>query len=171
MASPATRAVERVANRLQRAQLWLAATALAIMMIVTVADVLLRYALNRPIRGSYELVEAMLVVFVFHGIAATFFNRSNIVIDLIDSFVGRSAVLWLARLSDIASIGGLLLLIWAMWGQADLAWQYGDRKLELGLPIWVLWGVALVGMAGAVIAAIGGASRDPVHHVSMGHDA
>ena len=46
----------------------------------------LRYLFNNPIRGSYDLVEAMLVIFVFHGMSTAFLQRRNIVIDLIDYF-------------------------------------------------------------------------------------
>ena len=56
------------------------------MMGVTLLDVFLRYVFNSPIRGSYDLVETMLVVFVFHGMSTAFLQRRNIVIDLIDSF-------------------------------------------------------------------------------------
>ena len=47
-------------ERLQRVQLRLASLALVVLMLVTVFDVLLRYLFNKPIRGSYDLVECML---------------------------------------------------------------------------------------------------------------
>ncbi len=140
-------------ERLRRAQLRLAAVALLVMMMTTVADVLLRYAFNRPIRGSYDLVESTLVVFVFHGIAAVFYSRQNIVIDLVDSVLGRRAVGVLIRLSDVLSIAALAILVWAMMTPARQAFDYGDRKLELGLPLSVLWAFALAGMAGTIVCA------------------
>ena len=73
-------------------QLWLAAIALIVMMCVTVLDVFLRYVFNSPVRGSYDLVEAMLVVFVFHGMSTAFLHRKNIIIDLIDSFASPRLV-------------------------------------------------------------------------------
>ena len=60
------------------------------MMVVTLADVFLRYVFNSPIRGAYELVEAMMVVFVFNGMSTAFLQRRNIVIDLIDTFAPRA---------------------------------------------------------------------------------
>jgi TRAP-type C4-dicarboxylate transport system permease small subunit len=140
--------------RLQRAQLRLAALALIVMMLVTVADVVLRYLFNRPIPGSYDLVESTLVVFVFHGLSAVFLSRQNIEIDLIDSLVGRRAVILLTKLSDLLSIFALGLLGWAMVTPALQAYLYGDRKPELGLPIYVLWIFALAGLAGAMLCAL-----------------
>lgn len=144
----------RLAERLQRAQLRLAAAALVIMMLVTILDVFLRYLFNSPVRGSYEIVEATLVVFVFHGLAAGFFRRANIVIDVIDHIVGPRLVNVLIRLSDILAVAVLVIFAWSMIGQAMQAYEYGDRKLELGLPIYLLWIVALAGMAGTIFCAL-----------------
>jgi TRAP-type C4-dicarboxylate transport system permease small subunit len=142
------------AGSLQRVQLWIAAAALVVLMTITVADVFLRYLFNRPIRGSYDSVEIMLLVFVFNGMAAAFFYRRNIVIDLIDSAVGERATALLIRVADILSVLGLGLLIWAMIGPAMQAYQYGDRKLELNLPIYILWLVSLLALTGTIFCAV-----------------
>jgi hypothetical protein len=47
------------------------------------------------------------------------------------------------------------LMLWAMISPALQAYDYGDRKLELGLPLWVVWLFALSGMAGTMVCAIG----------------
>lgn len=137
-----------VADRVQRAQLWVAVAALVVLMMVTVFDVFLRYLFNRPIRGSYDMVETMLLVFVFNGMAAAFFGRRHIVIDLIDSL----AVL--IRLADVLAVVCLGLLAWAMLLPAGQAYAYGDVKLELGLPVYVLWLIALVSLAGTIFCAL-----------------
>jgi TRAP-type C4-dicarboxylate transport system permease small subunit len=142
-----------VADRVQRAQLWVAVAALVALMLVTVFDVFLRYLFNRPIRGSYDLVETMLLVFVFNGMAAAFFGRRHIVIDLLDSLVGARATAVLIHLADVLAVVCLGLLAWAMLLPAGQAYAYGDVKLELGLPIYVLWVVALVSLAGAIFCA------------------
>jgi TRAP-type C4-dicarboxylate transport system permease small subunit len=144
----------KAADLLQRFQLWLAAGALVILMTVTVVDVFLRYLFNRPIRGSYDTVESMLLVFVFNGMAAAFFGRRNIVIDLLDSFVGPRATAVLIRIADALSVICLGLLAWAMLLPARQAYAYGDIKLELGLPIYILWIVALAGLAGTMFCAL-----------------
>jgi TRAP-type transport system small permease protein len=142
-------------ERLQRAQLRLAMGALVVMIGVTVADVCLRYLLGKPIYGAYDIVEACLIVFVFHGIATVFVNRRNIVIDLIDSVVGRRMTAALIAFSDALSVVLLSLLVWAMIAPAVQAFQYGDRKLELGLPVYILWIAALAGLLGTILCALG----------------
>jgi len=140
--------------RLERAQSRLAAAALIVMMGATVIDVVLRYALNRPLRMSYDLVESLLVVYVFHGMAGVFYRRRNIVIDLIDPLIGPRPVRALTAASHVLSVGCLLILAWAMTGPALQAFAYGDRKLELGLPLYVLWILALLGITGTILGAL-----------------
>ncbi|MBR0755252.1 TRAP transporter small permease [Bradyrhizobium jicamae] len=147
--------LERFSTRLKNAQVRLAMVALVIMMCSTCVDVALRFLFNSPIHGAYDIVEACLVVFVFHGMSASFFARKNIVIDIVDSVVSLRIERALIRLSDVVSIGLLALISWAMISPAFQAYDYGDRKLELGLQIWVLWVFAIVGLIGTLLCALG----------------
>ena len=142
-------------ERLRIVQLWLAAAALIFMMCVTVLDVFLRYVFNSPVRGSYDLVEAMLVVFVFNGMSTAFLHRRSITIDLVDTFASSRVVAALVRLSDVLSIVAVVLFTYAMIVPAMQSFAYGERKLELQLPIYWLWIAALAGMAGAILCAVG----------------
>jgi TRAP-type C4-dicarboxylate transport system permease small subunit len=155
-----------ILERLRVAQLRLASAALIIMMVVTLLDVFLRYVFNHPIRGSYDLVETMLVVFVFHGMSTGFLQRRNIVIDLVDSLAHRSIVHVLVRISDLLTILTLALFAYAMLKPAMQAYAYNDLKMELQIPVWYLWAAALLGMAGAILCACGRliVSTDTAHH-------
>jgi TRAP-type C4-dicarboxylate transport system permease small subunit len=142
-------------ERLRLAQLRLASLALILMMTVTLVDVFLRYVFNSPVRGSYDLVETMLAVFVFHGMSTAFLQRRHIVIDLIDSIVHRYIVVALIRISDVLTILAVVLFAYAMITPAMQSYNYNELKLELQIPIWYLWAIALIGMAGAILCAIG----------------
>ncbi len=148
-------------QRLKALELKISAVALIVMMMVTVADVFLRYVFNNPIRGSYDLVECSLCVFIFHGLAAGFLDRKNIVIDVIDHFVSGRQLSVLIRVADILSVACLLLVAWAMVTPALQAWSYGDRKIDLNFPIWILWVFAFAGMAITLLCAIGAALSRP----------
>jgi TRAP-type C4-dicarboxylate transport system permease small subunit len=147
---------------LQRVQLVLAACALIVMTLVTVFDVSLRYLFNRPIRGSYDLVECALVVFVFHGIAAVFLGRQNIVIDLVDHLAGARIRAALIRSADVVQLAVLTGLAWAMVSPAMQAYTFGDRKLELDLPVYVLWLFAGSGILGTIVCAAGALVSRPI---------
>lgn len=143
-----------VADWVQRGQLWIAASALVILMMVTVSDVVMRYAFNRPIRASLDTVEVTLMVFVFNGMAAAFFGRRNVVIDLLDGVFGPRMTGVLIRIADLLSVFCLALLIWAMLKPTMQAYQYGDAKMELPIQIYALWIVALASMVGTTFCAL-----------------
>jgi TRAP-type C4-dicarboxylate transport system permease small subunit len=142
-------------ERLRIAQLRLASVALIVMMGVTLLDVFLRYVFNSPVRGAYELVEAMMVVFVFHGMSTAFLQRRNIAIDLIDSVAPPAIVTALVRLSDVLAFVTLVLFAYAMITPAVQSYNYGEVKMELRVPIWYMWAAALLGITGAILCALG----------------
>lgn len=142
-----------IAVQLGRFQLWLAGISILAMMLVTVADVVMRYAFNNPVRGAYDFTEAMLVVFVFNSMAACFLARSNIVIDLIDGFISTGARRALMKFGDLISVALLIVFAYAAITPTLQAYDYGETKLQLALPLWVLWAVTLAGLAGSIICA------------------
>ena len=77
--------------------------------------------------------------------------------------VGSAIILF--GLTSVVAMGGgsitnavislcLGLLIWAMLLPASQAYQYGDTKMELPIPIYALWIVALLSMAGTMFCAL-----------------
>jgi TRAP-type C4-dicarboxylate transport system permease small subunit len=121
---------------------------------VTASDVFLKYVFSRPIIGAYDLVESLLPVVIFHGLPATLLRRQTIVIDLIDHFVDRGARRALIAISDAVVLVMLIVITWALVAPARQALDYGDRKIELGLPLAVIWGLVIAGMVGVVLAAM-----------------
>ena len=114
----------------------------------------MRYLFNRPIRASLDTVEVMLLVFVFNGMAAGFFGRRHVTIDLLDNVFGPRVTAVLIRTGDALSVLCLGLLFWAMLLPAGQAFQYGDTKMELPIPIYALWIVALLSIAGTIFCAL-----------------
>ncbi len=142
-----------VIRRIAALQLAIAMLALVVMGSVTVVDVFLKYVFGRPIAGAYDAVESLLPVVIFHGLPATLLRRQNIVIDLVDHLAGPGGTRLLVLAADVVMLAMLALIGWAMVTPALQALDYGDRKLELGLPLAAVWAVALLGMAGSVLVA------------------
>ena len=142
-----------IAGWTQRIQLWVSVVALVMLMMVTVLDVFMRYVFNNPIRASYDSVESLLLIFVFNSMAATFFGRRNVVIDIIDGFIPRGAVATFVRVADLLSVITLGLLMWAMVVPAMQSYAYAEIKQELGIPIFSLWFVAIASLIGTIFCA------------------
>jgi len=143
--------------RIVKATSFAAAIALIAMMLTTVADVTMATLFKRPIIGAYDMVETTLVFAVFLGIPATFLRNGNIVVDVVDFFVAKDTVRRLQQLALFLTLVFLVLLFWNMVTPALDAFKFGDKKQELGLPLWVLWLPLLIGVllsAVVVLAAL-----------------
>ena len=131
-----------------------AAIALVAMMLTTVADVAMAALFKRPIIGAYDMVETTLVFSVFLGIPATFLRNGNIVVDVVDFFVSGGAVRRLKQLAQILTLVFLVLLFCNMITPALDAYRFGEKKQELGMPLWVLWLPILLGVLMSAIAVL-----------------
>lgn len=131
---------------------WVAGAALAAMMLITVADVLLRAAMNRPIRGTLEIVELLLACTFFLALPASFLRDEHIVVDIVDGFAAK----WVPLLRRLAGMLGVLLMAvmaWQGWIAAKDTLVFNDVTSDLALPrIWY-WIPVLTGMMGACLAA------------------
>jgi TRAP-type C4-dicarboxylate transport system permease small subunit len=81
------------------------------LMLLTVADVVLRYVFNAPILGSYELTEMAMVVMAFLAIPYAAAKRVNVRVDLV---VGALPKRILARFDAVTCC--LSLIITAILG-------------------------------------------------------
>jgi TRAP-type transport system small permease protein len=128
------------------------------MMLLTVADVTLRAAVNAPLRGIYELVELLLAGVFFLALPAVFLRDEHIVVDVIDGVAPR----WtpaLRRAADALAVGLLVVMAWQGWLAARDTLAFGDVTAELGLPRILHWIPLLVGVVGAAAAALAMAVR------------
>ena len=131
---------------------WLAGISLAAMMLVTVADVVLRAVFNKPIRGTFEIVELLLACTFFLALPAAFLRDEHIVVDVIDGAAPRWVPL-LKRLSLALAVVLLAAMAWQGWIAARDAVAFHDVTSDLALPRLWYWIPVLAGMIGACVAA------------------
>jgi len=132
---------------------WLASAFLAAMMLLTVADVVLRAAFGRPLRGTYDLVELFVCATFFIALPAVFLRDDHIVVDSIDRYFPR-AVPWLKRIAGAVTVIMLALMVWQGGIAARDAWSFGDVTSDLSLPKILFWIPLLFGLAGGALAAL-----------------
>jgi len=131
---------------------WLAGIALAAMMLVTVADVVLRAVANLPIRGTFEIVELLLACTFFLALPASFLRDEHIVVDIVDGWAPRRVAL-LRRIAGVLGVVLMGLMAWQGWIAARDTLAFNDVTSDLALPrIWY-WVPVLAGMIGGAIAA------------------
>lgn len=121
--------------RPERALEMLAAALLFSMMVLTFVDVVLRYVFNAPIRGSFEVSEAMMAVLIFAGLPMVSRKGEHIAIDT----VVRLAPPFLRRVSALAVQMGcaaaLVGMAWLLWLKGSRFAAAGDVTQTLKLPI------------------------------------
>jgi TRAP-type C4-dicarboxylate transport system permease small subunit len=75
--------LEKITKTVSYILLVIASFALALMMFLTAADVLLRYLMNSPIPGAFELSEYMMAVLVPFAVAVCAQEKAHVVVDFI----------------------------------------------------------------------------------------
>ena len=96
------------------------------MMLLTVVDVVARYAFNRPLRGAFEVTELMLLVLIFAGVPLVSFADEHAVMDFIDRVLGPRAQRGLERLVQLVNAVFMFFLAWLVWLKANRIWGYRD---------------------------------------------
>ena len=129
--------------------------ALLVMTSWTIVDIVTRYALAKPLSGSIDLVESTLVLVVFLALPECFRRHEQITVDVLDHVVGERAVEFLRLIAAFATLMFLMLLGYTGIQPCLDAWQFGDRKPELPIPIFVLVGAIELGLAVSVAVLIG----------------
>jgi TRAP-type C4-dicarboxylate transport system permease small subunit len=127
---------------------------LVAMMLLTVADVVLRAAFNTPIRGVYELVELLLAGTFFVALPAVFLRDDHIVVNVIDDLAPR-LVPALKRVAAVLAVLVLAVLAWQGFIAAADSLLFNDMTAELGLPRGWHWTAVLVGLVASGLAALG----------------
>ena len=133
---------------------YLAAFFLATMMLVTVADVVLRASAGIAMRGQFELVELALAYTVFLALPAVFLRDAHLVVDVADQFVSARLRQVLDLGGAIASLAALAVMLWQMAPQALYMARFGDMTFDLQIPKLWYAAPALLGVACSAAAAL-----------------
>lgn len=146
--------ISRRAERLAKTLEHVASAALVVMMMVTVVDVLMRNAMNRPITGAIEMVQIAMIYLVSLAIPQTFLARHHVQVDVIDQMVRKRTLVWLDLLGEICGVALLGVMLWVMVHEARDAHDLGDTTADLFIPVIVLWAPLVIGTACSVAAVL-----------------
>jgi TRAP-type C4-dicarboxylate transport system permease small subunit len=130
-------ALQTIGKVLQRCELVLVAAgvlAAAGMMLLTSADALSRYLLNRPILGAYEITEKYLMVaLIFLGLSYAYRGGVFIRVTFLVDRLPRAARLVADHLAYLVTLACCLILLWASGQQAWRA--LGDTTTLTTIPL------------------------------------
>jgi TRAP-type C4-dicarboxylate transport system permease small subunit len=110
------------------------AALLMVMMLITVVDVVGRYAVKQPVPGAYELIELMLAVVIFMALPLVCLKDENITVTmLIEGFSTRVRQVH-AGVVSLVCAGVLAVVAWRLYAHAAQLASYGDVTMFLRLP-------------------------------------
>jgi len=135
------------------AVLGVAASALLFaMMLLTFADVVCRYLLNKPIRGAFELTELLLLVLIFAGLPLVSHADEHVTMDFIDHMLPAAPLRALERLVHAVCAAVMFFLTWQVWIKAGRIAAYGDTTdvLRIAVAPFVYFMVAMIALTGLV---------------------
>jgi TRAP-type C4-dicarboxylate transport system permease small subunit len=127
--------IDRVIASISRVMSGIAATAVILMMLLITVDVLLRYFLNRPIKGAHELIEFMMILAVFLGVAYVQYRKVNISISLLLDRLPQKAQAIISSLTYILSLGIICVITWTAFTYFRRLWDRGQCTTVLNVPI------------------------------------
>jgi TRAP-type C4-dicarboxylate transport system permease small subunit len=149
MSAPEQRNWERKAD----AVLGIAASALLMgMMLLTFADVVARYLLNRPIRGAFEVTELALLVLIFAGLPLVSHADEHVTMDFIDRLLPPAGQRALVRFMHGVCAAIMFFLTWQVWIKAGTISSYADTTdvLRISIGPFVYFMAAMIALTGLV---------------------
>jgi len=130
-----------------------AAIALLAMVLINVADVGMRSALNQPIFGTFEIVELLLAVVAFLVIPEAFLRENHITIELIDALLPPRGIDWFKVFGMGCTVAFLGLLVWAMVTPAADVVRFNEITFSLNIPKIYEYAPVILGLAYAAVCA------------------
>jgi len=134
MSQDAAQSPPRPANALLQALAWLSAVPVALIVVLTFADVLARYIFASPVRGSVEIIEFAMALLIFTALPLVTRQRGHVTVSLIDNLVKGLGRKVKVVLCDAVSALALGLLTWRLFLQGRDDMESGSATIVLGLP-------------------------------------
>ncbi len=127
---------------------------LCVMMVWITADVALRFVLNSPIIGTFEMVQYQLVFFVFLALGFTQLNHAHIrVLVIVERFGprGRAA---LGVLSGLVTAAILIIMTYGAVLQTQNMFEFQVTSSALLIPKWPFQAITIIGLLAYLVAQI-----------------
>ena len=90
----------------------IASAALVLMMVLSCADIFMRYIFNRPITGTYDVVGLSGAVLVSFALPYTMLKKGHVAVELLVQSLSRGKQLVIETFSHLLGISLFLVMVW-----------------------------------------------------------
>jgi C4-dicarboxylate transporter DctQ subunit len=129
--------VVRIGDAIATVTLWLAASALLVIVCINFANVVGRYFLHSPISWAEEAMLHLMIASVFLGAVSIAWQRRHIRIDAFIMLAPRRVSALLEIMATLITVGVLAYLGYVAGGVASLMHQIEQRTDALEIPMWI----------------------------------
>ena len=130
----------------------ISALATFFMMVLVVANVCGRYLFNRPISGTLEVTESLLVLIIFLSVALTQYDGGHIRVTMLTRRLPHG---WARVAMVISMLCGAAFFSWCAYAAWRFAAQsYSFNEQDWGTVVFPLWPVKFVVFAGILLLAV-----------------
>jgi len=126
---------------------YIGAALLAIMMLLTAADVIARYFAGQPIKGGYELQEYLMAMVISFAMALCALKKGHINVDVFMMRMPRRVQAVLNAVIYLICLGFTGLIVWQSFKYALLLREAGNVGASLPIPIYPFVIALTVGIA------------------------
>lgn len=130
---------------------YLSCVCLVLLMLVTFVDVIGRYFFNRPVTFAVELIELLMGLVVFFGLAYTTIKKAHITVDLLLDAVPRVVK---SALSIFAALVSAVVIIIMAWRLTLRAVGFASDGLSTSVLFMPIAPFVFLMCAGAFLAAV-----------------
>jgi TRAP-type transport system small permease protein len=120
---------------------------LALMMILTTLDVILRDTINKPITGTFDLTEYMMAIMVSFGLAYCAILKGHINADVVIVHLKPRVRIILETITTFLSLVFISAVTWQLFVHMKAEMVFGLKSSVLPIPVFPFVGVVGVGMA------------------------
>lgn len=89
-----------------------ASAALVLMMVLSCADIFMRYLFNRPITGTYDIVSLSGAVLAAFAMPYTMLKKGHVAVEILIQSLSRGMQLVIETFSHLLGISLFLVLVW-----------------------------------------------------------
>lgn len=158
--------ISAIVARAETALVFLSGIALAVIMVVVVTDVTMRYVLRSPLGWSYDLIGTYLMVCVFFfALSDTLHHHGHISIDIFAHALPRRFTHASLALGFGLSTALLAMIAWQAWYRTAAAFS-ANNLISATVP-WPTWPSYFMLCAGSVLISLRCGLRTVAHAASF----
>jgi TRAP-type C4-dicarboxylate transport system permease small subunit len=127
---------------------------LALMLVITIVDVILRYVVQAPLQWGDTLMQYLMVMMVYLGIGFVLFEGGHIRMTALTDRLAPKAQRAMFVVSSLVGVAYMVLLVWGGTVKAQMSFESHPYDRTTSWPLFPFQAIIVVGLVIALIASI-----------------